>query len=83
MHCSQDPQVRNSANFKLKLGLIHTFTNYFTTMFLAINDIQTDPRMNIQRDKKEKITRERCAETISQYTKFYYTLFILVAVVIA
>ena len=52
-------------------------------MFLTINDIQTDPRMNIQRNKKEKITRERCAETISQYTKFYYTLFILVAVVIA
>ena len=52
VQCSQDPQVQKNTNFALKLGpgTIHTFKNYFATVFSTIsfqfstiNGIQTDP----------------------------------------
>ena len=52
-HCSQDPQPLYSEKKKIKNGsysTIHTFKNYFTTVFSVfnkINCIQTDPKMNI------------------------------------
>ena len=54
MHCSWDPQVQNSVNFKLKLGLTALFTHlkiillqYF--QFSVISGIQTNPKMNSDR----------------------------------
>ena len=40
MHCSRDPQVQKNANLTLKTGsqgIIHTFINYFVTVFLVFN----------------------------------------------
>ena len=47
MHCSRDPQVRNSANFKLKLGPTALFTYLKIILlqffqFSVISGIQTD-----------------------------------------
>ena len=48
VHCSQDPQVLYSEKKKKKnvSHTIHTFKNYFATVFSVfskINGIQTDP----------------------------------------
>ena len=48
---SRDPQVQNSVNFKLKLGLIALFIHLKIILlqcfqFSAINGIQIDPKLN-------------------------------------
>ena len=46
VHCSRDPQTSFFNNFLIKNGshdTIHTFKNYFATVFLVFSGIQTDP----------------------------------------
>ena len=46
VHCSRTPKFYFSATFSLKNwshGTIHTFKNYFVTVFSVFSYIQTDP----------------------------------------
>ena len=49
VHYSQDLQTSFFSNFLIKNGshdIIHTFKNYFATVFSVFNCIQTDPECN-------------------------------------
>ena len=52
VHCSRDPQVRNLANFELKLSSTALFTHLKIILlqcfqFSTISGIQTDPNVHV------------------------------------